>query len=327
MFKDFKINNNVDLPIYRQLTNLIRSKVATGELAPGTKMPTVRELSDMIGIAQGTVKRTYDELESLGIVEKAQGKGTFISGKGEKSLPAESRKDRAMEAIDNMFDELEALGFSAMETEIFLELKKRERESRNEKIKVAIIECNTEVLSNLVDQLRSEDFDIYPHLLSTIKKHPYKIGDDMNLIITTATHFDELTEILPHQDRMIRIALSLTASSVHGLLMIPQKSKVGILCESDKFGSMIIGEIEKYGLKIEMAESINFSKIQNPKKWISEHDYILLPENYEKYCSRELLNELEAADKKGKLIICSYKMDKGSELIIEEQIKAIKSTK
>ena len=114
MFKDFKIDTKVDTPIYQQLVNQIRSEISAGELPPGTKMPTVRDLSAEIGIAQGTVKRAYDELESIGVVEKAQGKGTFIKGSAAAASslqPIESRKDRAMIAIDNMFDELESMGF------------------------------------------------------------------------------------------------------------------------------------------------------------------------------------------------------------------------
>ena len=327
MFKEFKVDNKSDTPIYMQLSNLIRTKVAKGELAAGEKMPTVRELSASLGIAQGTVKRAYDELESLGVVEKAQGKGTFITFEREKHVVSESRKDRAMESIDGMFDELESMGFSMSEIEIFLELKKREREARREKIKIALVECNTEVMSNLVDQMRSSDRDIYPFLLNDIKNYPYKITEDMNLIITTATHFDELCEVIPDKERMVRVALSLTTSSVHDMLMIPRGSKVGVLCASERFGAMILREIEKYDLKVDAEEPIKFESMKGgpeTKKWLSSHDYILLPENYEKYCSAPLMEAIGEAKGKGKIILCSYKMDMGSELLVEERIKGAK---
>ena len=326
MLKDFKINPKSDVPIYKQITNVVQGEISSGELLPGTKMPTVRELSAEIGIAQGTVKRAYDELEILGVVEKAQGKGTFIKGAGAmpQLQPIESRKDRAMIAIDNMFDELESMGFSSQEINIFLELKQREREARREKIKVALVECNPEVMHNLVEQIRTPDLDIYPYLLEDIRSYPYKIGEDVDLIITTATHFDELQELIPQRDKIMRVALSLTTSSVHDMLMIPPKSKVGIASDSERFGAMILKEINKYDLKVDADDPITFDLCREPFKWVKNKDYVLLPEEYKRYVSKEMKDALEEAEKKGKVILCSYRMDKGSEIQIEERIKGLR---
>ena len=326
MFKNFEIDNTIDIPIYRQLTDMIRAKVSSGELPEGTRMPTVRDMAEMLSVAQGTVKRAYDELESLGVIEKTQGKGTFIKAAETYSDEAsESRKDRAMAAIDRMFDQLETMGFSGTEIDIFLDLKKRERESRRQKTKVAIVECNPEILYNLVEQARGPELDIYPYLLSDIQNYPYKIGEDVELIITSAKHFDELANLVPQKEKLARIALSLATSSVHQILMIPQKSKVGILSGSYRFGEMIGGEIEKYNLKIDVEPAITFSECPAPATWISRKDYILVPENYETYCTPEMREELEKAAKKGKLIPCVYRMDQGSAFQVEERIKAAKA--
>ena len=357
MFKDFKIENGSDIPIYQQITDMVRGKVLSGELAPGAKMPTVRELSVEIGVAQGTVKRAYDELESLGIVEKAQGKGTFISKASAAGIPSESRKDRAMVAIDNMFDELESMGFSSMEINIFLELKQLEREARHKKLKVALVECNPEVMHYLVEQIRTPELDIYPYLLEDIRYYPYKIEKDTDLIITTATHYDDLLSLIPLKEKIMRVALSLTTSSVHDMLMIPQKSKVGIISQSDRFGQMLKVEIKKYDLKVEVSDPIKFDELetneQKPKgtklaskesesktgtatgssernvslkTWTDSKDYILLPEGYEKFCTPSLLEVLDEAKKKGKIITCIYKMDRGSEIQVEERIKTTRNS-
>ena len=323
MFKGFEIDTKIDVPIYQQLTDMIKAKALSGELASGTKMPTVRELSKTLGVAQGTVKRAYDELETQGIVNKAQGKGTFINLGESANTNMESRKDRAMLAIDKMFDELESMGFSGTEIDIFLELKSRERESRHEKIKIALVESNPEVLFSLVDQLRNPELDIYPYLISDIKAYPYKIGEGINLIITTEVNFDELKEILPQNERVMRIALSLATSAVHGILMIPPKSKVGILSDSKEFGDMIFREIDRYDLKIEVDPPVIFDECKKPNKWMEEHDYILVPDNYEKYVNESIKEAIGEARNKGKVILCTYRMDQGSNIQVEERIKAV----
>ena len=325
LFK-FVVNNKIDTPIYRQLANQINSLVASGELAVGTKMPTVREMADTLGVAQGTVKRAYDELETMGVIEKTQGKGTFIKEVAPAvDMGSGSRKDRAMSSIDRMFDDLEELGFSTTEIEIFLELKKRERESRHEKMKIAVVECNPETLYSLVDQLRSPELDIYPFLLDDIRRNPYKIDESMNLIITSATHFDELNAAVSQKEKLLRIALSLTTSSVYDMLMIPPQSKIGVMSQSERFGNMIVNEMEKYNLKVDWDEPITFDNCNSPESWISEKDYILLPEDYESFCGSKTADALAEAKSKGKIILCTYRMDQGSAFQVEERIRSAKT--
>ena len=74
----YQINPELDIPIYRQLVDTIRAAVKKGILLPDQQLPTVSELSQTLGIARGTIKRAYDELERAGIVDKAQGRGTFV---------------------------------------------------------------------------------------------------------------------------------------------------------------------------------------------------------------------------------------------------------
>ena len=74
----FQLNPEIHVPIYRQLTDSIRSAVKRGVLVSGQQLPTVQDLSVDLSIAVGTIKRAYDELEREGIVEKIQGRGTFV---------------------------------------------------------------------------------------------------------------------------------------------------------------------------------------------------------------------------------------------------------
>jgi DNA-binding transcriptional regulator YhcF (GntR family) len=53
--------------------------VRDGKLAPGTRLPTVRELAGQVGLAVNTVARAYRELETAGIVETRGRFGTFVA--------------------------------------------------------------------------------------------------------------------------------------------------------------------------------------------------------------------------------------------------------
>jgi DNA-binding transcriptional regulator YhcF (GntR family) len=66
-------------PPFEQLRRQIASRVASGELPPGTRLPTVRSLAAELDLAVNTVARTYKELESDGVVATEGRRGTFVS--------------------------------------------------------------------------------------------------------------------------------------------------------------------------------------------------------------------------------------------------------
>ena len=78
------------LPIYLQIVEQVKHKIAVGEISVGDKMPTVRQLATDLEINPNTVAKAYTELEHMEILESRQGVGTFI--KKEKGVISESER-------------------------------------------------------------------------------------------------------------------------------------------------------------------------------------------------------------------------------------------
>lgn len=66
-------------PPFEQLRVQLASRVASGELMAGTKLPTVRALATQLGVAVNTVARSYKELEADGVVVTEGRRGTFVA--------------------------------------------------------------------------------------------------------------------------------------------------------------------------------------------------------------------------------------------------------
>jgi DNA-binding transcriptional regulator YhcF (GntR family) len=83
------INEDDPTPPYeqlrRQLLDLIRSKV----LAPGQRLPPVRQLAGDLSLAAGTVARTYRELEAAGLIQSRRGGGTHVANHPANLTPDE----------------------------------------------------------------------------------------------------------------------------------------------------------------------------------------------------------------------------------------------
>lgn len=92
-------------PLFDQLRTQIIEGVRDGRLAPGTRLPTVRDLAGQLSMAVNTVARAYRELEAAGLLETRGRFGTFVA----RADPA----DAAMATAAHAYAEAaKALGIS-----------------------------------------------------------------------------------------------------------------------------------------------------------------------------------------------------------------------
>jgi len=66
-------------PMYKQVTDQIKNAVASGDLKPGDKLPSIRELTDALKISAITIKRAYLDLETEGFIITRAGLGSFVA--------------------------------------------------------------------------------------------------------------------------------------------------------------------------------------------------------------------------------------------------------
>ncbi|UCF37611.1 MAG: GntR family transcriptional regulator [Acidobacteriota bacterium] len=74
----FSIDQRSGVPFYRQIVEQVKFSVARGDLEPGDRLPTIRQLAVDLEINLNTVARAYRELEYEGVIETQQGSGTFV---------------------------------------------------------------------------------------------------------------------------------------------------------------------------------------------------------------------------------------------------------
>lgn len=107
-------------PIYQQIIDEFKRAIARGELAPGDRVPSQRDLATQARVNPNTVQRAYREMEWLGLVETLRGQGTFVTQ--EPTLLASLRAEMAADAVRRFVTEMRGLGFA---TEEILQLAER----------------------------------------------------------------------------------------------------------------------------------------------------------------------------------------------------------
>jgi GntR family transcriptional regulator len=80
------------VPFYRQIIDQVKSAIATGQLEPGDRLPTVRQLAVDLSVNPNTVSRAYTELELTGLVDTHMGSGTFVGQKKVEQDEVERRR-------------------------------------------------------------------------------------------------------------------------------------------------------------------------------------------------------------------------------------------
>src|SRR5690625_4557267 len=66
------------LPIYQQIIDEFRRAIARGQLVPGDRIMSQRELAQKARVSPNTAKRAYREMEQMGLTETLRGQGSFV---------------------------------------------------------------------------------------------------------------------------------------------------------------------------------------------------------------------------------------------------------
>lgn len=100
---------NTGAPIYLQVINELKKKMVKGELKPGEKMPSSRDLALEYKVNQNTAARIYREMEMQGYCFTRRGIGTFVSE--EENMFQDLKKEMASELLKNFMHEMKGLGY------------------------------------------------------------------------------------------------------------------------------------------------------------------------------------------------------------------------
>ena len=98
-------------PIYAQIMDAVKEKIASGILQPGDRLPSVRELAAELAINPNTIQRSYRQLEAEGWIVTVPGKGCFVC----KADHSQEERERLLIAFDETCSALYRVGVTVVE--------------------------------------------------------------------------------------------------------------------------------------------------------------------------------------------------------------------
>jgi DNA-binding transcriptional regulator YhcF (GntR family) len=339
---DFQVDKESNIPVYRQIMSQIVTRVQAGALKPGDKLPPERELAIELGVARGTIKKAYEVLEGNRILEAIQGRGSFVANR--QNAPVGDRRSIAVKRIDEMLDEFEGMGFDDRETTSLIHMRMMERDKDTKSVIIAGIDCNPEALSIFEKQFSDYSHVVFKQvLLETLQKERdvHSQLDIYDILLTTATHYQELIELVPYlKNKILQVAVMPSQQTIVDLARIPNAASIGIVCRSQRFLEIIKESLTKFGVgsgsgfgsepesgfgRIENLFDGNLAKLSS---FLLGKSRVIVPPNSPLLDKRNQFPELETfITGGGQLILFDYQMQRGSMIYIEEEIYRIISKK
>lgn len=111
---------DADKPIYVQIIDRIKLKIISGEILPGSKLSSVRDMAEEAGVNPNTMQRALTELEREALVFSQRTSGRFVTE--DKNLIKNMRKSYAKTKMEEMLEALLKIGYTQEELYTFMEV-------------------------------------------------------------------------------------------------------------------------------------------------------------------------------------------------------------
>lgn len=106
-------------PIYIQLVEIIRTKIVSGNLQKGERLPSVRELALTMKVNPNTMQKALVELENEGLVYTERTNGKFVTE--DEDLIEKVKKELAKEKVNTYLNSMKNIGISFEEAINYLQ--------------------------------------------------------------------------------------------------------------------------------------------------------------------------------------------------------------
>ena len=116
-----------DRPIYVQLMETITAAIASGTLAAGSRLPSVREMAAQAGVNPNTMQRALAELERDGLLYSQRTAGRFVTDQSDRIT--QKRKELAMQQIRIFLSSMKEMGYTSEQTLNLIQQAVKEEQS------------------------------------------------------------------------------------------------------------------------------------------------------------------------------------------------------
>ncbi|WP_210492662.1 GntR family transcriptional regulator [Microvirga antarctica] len=235
------LDRTLPVPLGIQLRGLVEFGIALGELQPGQRLPSVRELADRAGIAPMTVSTVYRELRQSGLIEAKPGAGTYV-GDGHGSDGLRSSAMRKMQRrIDVLFNEAQELGLAPSLVASLVNARAARGRSSSRPVRLVMVGNFLDTTQQYVDRIR-EHLGQTDTIVATTVSALQKAGGEtpaFDLCVTLAHRRVEVEGLLPPGIPVVGLSFIPAEETRAQLAMIDPMARIGIVSIFPEFMALM----------------------------------------------------------------------------------------
>ena len=212
----FNINKDSKIPLFMQISEQLRHLILSGRYEPGTKLPSSRELSELLQVNRNTISNALEVLRSEGLVEIRHGVGIFV--KGISSPPAQEISETLKTIARRALKDARGIGYNEHDLAEAIQMVSHHPatlpvspESGSKYI--VFVECNKPILETYKWDIEAfVGVKVVPFLLDDLREFDpatQAVLSGCECVATTYTHLYDTKSILRHMDKPI---LGITAA-------------------------------------------------------------------------------------------------------------------
>ncbi|WP_181408086.1 GntR family transcriptional regulator [Pararhizobium mangrovi] len=200
---EFFVDRTLPVGLRTQLQGLIEYGIACGELMPGAALPSVRELSETVGVAPMTVSQVYTDLKRAGLIETRPGAGSFVSHSGSTSRGAMRQGGAKLHhQINDLVDAGEAMGLGASELVALVHASAVYRERVGRRFRIALVGLFPAATASYARRLGEQvgrAATVEPMTVAEIERDAEKLmrAKAADLVVTFANRRREVAALVP----------------------------------------------------------------------------------------------------------------------------------
>jgi DNA-binding transcriptional regulator YhcF (GntR family) len=226
------VSRDSDVPISTQIYWQLAYQIESGRLLPGERLSPVRELGAALRVNPNTIRAVYRRLSDNGYVVSRHGAGTVVSDRS-----VHRRRPEALGGIvSEMLRRAAQAGFTPDEVAAAAYAAASERKRPGEQVRVLFAECTTADAGYDAERLNREfsgQIEAEGTLLDELPDRLDKFHYD--LVATSTFHADEAQALVGGRVPVVAMLVGPGyVELVHEISALPEGSRVGVVCASDR---------------------------------------------------------------------------------------------
>lgn len=224
----WRLNPQSNEPYIKQLENNIRWSISSGDISRQERLPTIRNLAELLGISANTVRSVYKKLEKDGYLVTRPHHGTFV-------LSVEENLDECTTEFRKAVKNVLRSALTPQEVRDIFEQTFQEYLTSLEHKPILLVETDRQTIDGLGQQIeQATSFPIVGMLIKEfedfVKKNPEEL-EQYSAIVTTYFHYSRLRNTKGVYAPMVcGMVQNIRESVIETINNVPTQGKVGLFC-------------------------------------------------------------------------------------------------